>query len=42
MGPSLLVLPSKGNAKILASGFAMPLQLIHKSMDRWSVPIQKY
>jgi hypothetical protein len=26
----------------LASRFAMPLLLIQKAMDRWSVPMQKY
>jgi hypothetical protein len=33
MSASLLVVPSKGTAKILASRFAMPLQLIQKAMD---------
>jgi hypothetical protein len=42
MGPNLLVMPSKGDAKILASRFAMPLLLIQKAMDRWSVSMQKY
>jgi hypothetical protein len=42
MGPSLLVVPSKGTAKIWASRFATSLQLIQKAMDRWSVPMQKY
>jgi hypothetical protein len=41
-GPSLLVVPSKGIAKIWASRFITPLQLIQKAMDRWSVPMQKY
>jgi hypothetical protein len=42
MGPNLLEVPSKGTVKILASRFSMPLLLIQKALDRWSVPMQKY
>jgi hypothetical protein len=42
MGPNLLVVPSRGTVKILASKFATPLLLIQEAMDRWSVPMGKY